>query len=1099
MCKINRNVESDSIKSLAIQKPKPEKEKRRNNEKRKEKSRDAARCRRSRETEIFTELASSLPMKSDEVDHLDKASVMRLSISYLKVRNMLELFPKIKNLDLPVENEVNDEEDSKNVKMQILSKYIEDEQFALMALDGFLLVLNDDGDVTYVSENIADILGLSKNDMMGQPIWDYAHACDHDELRETLNGRKTSPSEMLSGSKSADCNPLLHRDMMLRLKCTLTKSGRFVNIKSAAYKVIHLTGHIVFKDDGYRQLLAIGRPLAHPSNIEVPLGSSTFLTKHTLDMKFSYVDSPKMFELMGYKPEHLLGKSLYDYHHGSDSESLMTSFKCLISKGQTETNRYRFLARNGGYVWIVTQATVVFDKQKPQSVVCVNYVISGIENEHEILSCAQLEAQQELSKAVDSNARGAIITDIKVIKRDNIVLGISDLKQKKIDVKPAIGSSKSVANSVIVETASNSKKEIGDNNSGEKITINPINTIKVNTCEIVNRRPRSVTAAIFAHPNFLPKIEPEQVKPSSESSTKVATKARAQSATAKIFRSNPQTVTSVTSTIFAPRTKDMNKGFLMFSEDEPGLTMLKDEPDDLTHLAPTAGDACIPLDETAPFFSDMFDDFIIPDNYNALLTDELNSLDSSCSKTTTTSSSSNDPFINYRDDSNDVCHSPHLLSPGLSKSPDANSLPSLCSPGSLPEDELAFMTLNMDDDLDMSMRAPYISMSESSELPMLIAEDLMWGAQPDLKQTLNVNKKPELSLNSQPENVGNPIKSYQQHQQQPQKSTMESSLASLLCNQLLQHHQQQIHEQQQQQQQQLQQQSNQSEQQQHQTILNQHPEVKIKILNQGGNISIVNSNANHQTTRLAPETIEWTMNDLLQLKKQPTTKINHERNDDQNASVGQINQMEHAESIVKCKEKSNVNHKRPSLACEISSSKRAKGQETIKATPQLLQQLIATPECNQKARVKVQSVTMGGDTARWSPQPSPSKAQQQQPASNSVLMNLLVSGCDKPLTIDTPDDSMESSQDSMTSPIVINDKMLSHSAVAAPTNQLRGLLTPNDLEIYRAIQEGVNERKIVNDPYTSFIDVEAISSILMDLNEQDYEVNIPVNELLKMM
>lgn len=96
------------------------------------------------------------------------------------------------------------------------------------------------------------------------------------------------------------------------------------------------------------------------------------------------------------------------------------------------------------------------------------------------------------------------------------------------------------------------------------------------------------------------------------------------------------------------------------------LLVLKDEPDDLTHLAPTAGDACIPLDETTPFFSDMFDDFIIPDNYNALLTDELNSLDSSCSKTTS-SSSSNDPFINYRDDSNDICHSPHLLSPGLSK------------------------------------------------------------------------------------------------------------------------------------------------------------------------------------------------------------------------------------------------------------------------------------------------------------------------------------------------------------------------------------------------------------------------------------------------
>jgi hypoxia-inducible factor 1 alpha len=168
------------------------------------------------------------------------------------------LVPKLKNLDLPVGS---GEEAVDDVKAQALSKYVEEENFALMALDGFLLALNDDGDITYVSENIGDILGLSKViniqlelrrrfdritnadkchlqiDMMGQSIWDYAHACDHDELRETLNGRKTSPSEMISGAKSGDFNPLLHRDMMLRLKCTMTKSGRFVNIKSAAYKV----------------------------------------------------------------------------------------------------------------------------------------------------------------------------------------------------------------------------------------------------------------------------------------------------------------------------------------------------------------------------------------------------------------------------------------------------------------------------------------------------------------------------------------------------------------------------------------------------------------------------------------------------------------------------------------------------------------------------------------------------------------------------------------------------------------------------------------------------------------------------------------------
>lgn len=50
-------------------------------------------------------------------------------------------------------------------------------------------------------------------------------------------------------------------------------------------------------------------------------------------------------------------------------------FFTVLSKGQGETCRYRFLGKCGGYCWIVTQATIVYDKLKPQSVVCVNYVI----------------------------------------------------------------------------------------------------------------------------------------------------------------------------------------------------------------------------------------------------------------------------------------------------------------------------------------------------------------------------------------------------------------------------------------------------------------------------------------------------------------------------------------------------------------------------------------------------------------------------------------------------------------------------------------------------------------------------------------------------
>lgn len=54
---------------------------------RKEKSRDAARSRRGKENYEFYELAKLLPLPAAITSQLDKASIIRLSISYLKLRD----------------------------------------------------------------------------------------------------------------------------------------------------------------------------------------------------------------------------------------------------------------------------------------------------------------------------------------------------------------------------------------------------------------------------------------------------------------------------------------------------------------------------------------------------------------------------------------------------------------------------------------------------------------------------------------------------------------------------------------------------------------------------------------------------------------------------------------------------------------------------------------------------------------------------------------------------------------------------------------------------------------------------------------------------
>ncbi|KAJ8288966.1 hypothetical protein COCON_G00016250 [Conger conger] len=352
--------------------------KRVSSERRKEKSRDAARSRRGKESEVFYELANELPLPHSVTSNLDKASVMRLAISYLRVRKLLNADDAVVESDL--DSQLN--------------------SFYLKALEGFLMVLSEDGDMIYLSENVSKCLGLAQFDLTGHSVFDYAHPCDHEEMREMLVHR--------TGSSKKAKQPNTERSFFLRMKCTLTNRGRTVNVKSATWKVLQCTGHIRvqksedaqeecgFKEPPVPYLVLICEPIPHPSNIEFPLDSKTFLSRHTLDMKFSYCDE-RITELMGYKPEDLLNCSVYEYYHALDSDHLTKTHHNLFAKGQATTGQYRMLAKRGGYAWVETQATVIYNNKnsQPQCIVCVNYVLSGVVQEDLILSLEQTEEKAE--------------------------------------------------------------------------------------------------------------------------------------------------------------------------------------------------------------------------------------------------------------------------------------------------------------------------------------------------------------------------------------------------------------------------------------------------------------------------------------------------------------------------------------------------------------------------------------------------------------------------------------------------------------------------------------------------------------------------------
>ncbi|XP_058051208.1 hypoxia-inducible factor 3-alpha isoform X1 [Ahaetulla prasina] len=348
---------------------------------RKEKSRDAARCRRSKETEVFYQLAHTLPFARGVSAHLDKASIMRLTISYLRMHKLLNS---------------GEWRDQVKAEEQVDSYY-------LKALDGFLMVLTEEGDMIYLSENVNKHLGLSQLELIGHSVFDFIHPCDQEELQDVLSPRQ-------GFSKKAEVKT--ERNFSLRMKSTLTTRGRTVNLKSATWKVLQCSGHMRsyapskpaagkegeggFAEPPLRCLVLICEAIPHPANIETPLDSGTFLSRHTMDMKFTYCDD-RIVEMAGYTSESLLGCSLYEYIHALDSDSVSKSINTLLSKGQAVTGQYRFLARNGGYIWIQTEATVISSSKnsQPESIVCIHFVLSQVEENGLVLSLEQTDRQGE--------------------------------------------------------------------------------------------------------------------------------------------------------------------------------------------------------------------------------------------------------------------------------------------------------------------------------------------------------------------------------------------------------------------------------------------------------------------------------------------------------------------------------------------------------------------------------------------------------------------------------------------------------------------------------------------------------------------------------
>ncbi|KAL2102229.1 hypothetical protein ACEWY4_001397 [Coilia grayii] len=348
-------------------------------ERRKERSREAARFRRSKEAELFCQLAQQLPLPESISSHLDKASIMRLAVSYLRTRKLFTIgYPSSQVAESRQTNPL-----------------------SLQSLEGFLLVIMASGDIIYVTENMSRFMGLSQMELIGHNIYDFTHPCDHGDIQESLSVRGALYSLRREGRKAK-------RDFFIRMKCTVTNKGRTVNLKSASWKVLHCTGHLnvltyspafpypVECVSPFVCMMLLCEPIPAPPNPDTPISSHVFISQHSMDMKFISCDD-RVISLLGYHPQDLSRRSVYELCHVLDIPIVARSHRILCMMGQVVSGPYRLLAKQGGYVWVETQATVLQGGRShvPQLIICLNALVSNIEKCWMAFSMEQREAAQK--------------------------------------------------------------------------------------------------------------------------------------------------------------------------------------------------------------------------------------------------------------------------------------------------------------------------------------------------------------------------------------------------------------------------------------------------------------------------------------------------------------------------------------------------------------------------------------------------------------------------------------------------------------------------------------------------------------------------------
>ncbi|XP_068562563.1 aryl hydrocarbon receptor-like isoform X2 [Cebidichthys violaceus] len=344
-------------------------------------------------------LTGMLPFSDEVRSRLDKLSVLRLSVGYLKVKSYFNAALQKHVRSAPLVSA----HGSNGQSVSLDGVGFSEGELLLQALNGFVLVVTTDGTIFYTSPTIQDFLGFHQSDVVHQSVHDLVHMEDREMFRCQLHfalkpsdshsdvraqdGQWSSKASSSSGSSLPQYVPpenssFLDRSFCCRLRCLLDNASGFLALNfNGRLKYLHLQGSA---SPPQLALFAIATPLQPPSVMAIRTKTLIFQSKHRMDFAPVGIDTRGKLVLGYTEVELVTTGSGYQFIHAGDMMYCADNHLRMMKTGDSGFTFFRLLTKAGCWLWVQANARIVFKGGRPDFIIARQKALTNEEGEEHL-------------------------------------------------------------------------------------------------------------------------------------------------------------------------------------------------------------------------------------------------------------------------------------------------------------------------------------------------------------------------------------------------------------------------------------------------------------------------------------------------------------------------------------------------------------------------------------------------------------------------------------------------------------------------------------------------------------------------------------------